>query len=218
MDLMAVRSFLRVQATLLLFFLGTQSHFGQKPHTAASIDIILGTKLFTNNLYGQFKTPQNTDLSLPVNMVGIGLTGTSALARKGLLSHHFSYCQVISDMITINDSVQYQISGNVFSVALGTNLLTGSRSVDLLWAAGFNLGRLKATSDPAAWKNPFFSPKLTLQPRILMWKFALSVRAEYEFDISKRQWNKIGEGSGPARLDDFDQSGTSLFVMLGWLL
>ena len=56
-------------------------------------------------------------------------------------------------------------------------------------------------------KNPFFSPKVGIQPKFLIKRFTLTFIAEYEYDISKLGWRRTAFAvHDPLTIEKFRQS------------
>jgi len=212
-------TYLILVITLLLL---TNRGKAQKRNTE-SFDILYGAKLFNNNFYNQFNTINNYSYNSPVQMIGIGYSGGFAFTRSSWLDFdgHLSYAQIVPHQLTINDSIKCNINGFVFSASLfGWDFFPKSKYFHLLFSGGFNTGRLRLGGNEwVRQKNPFFSPKLSLQPKIVIGKIILSVRADYEWDISSKNWRRtVFATKDKINLDSFKMDGTTVFFCFGFVL
>ena len=65
-------------------------------------------------------------------------------------------------------------------------------SISKPFGLGLNTGRLLIKSASyKTQKNPFFSPALFLNPRILIGKVVLGIRLDYQIDISRSSWRSV---------------------------
>ena len=196
------------------------SNFVQTRLFTQSAEIIYGTRLFTSNFNNQLNTVKYMDLGAPVQLVGIEESGGNmfAINREWSMSGHFSYCQVIPQKITINDTVNCNINGFIFSFCLfGGDLFYKSKTFGLLLSGGFNTGRLRLSGNEwARQKNPFFSPKVSIQPKVRIKKIVLSLRGDYEYDISKPSWRRTYfANKNKIDLDKFKETGATIFFCFG---
>ncbi len=99
-------------------------------------------------------------------------------------------------------------------------LIKRNPNFKLVLALGFNTGRIKLSGNEfVSQKNAFFSPKIELKPHFRISRFFLSFIFEYEYDISKSAWKKLGSGpSEQINLNALSSTGVSAFVNIGYLL
>lgn len=195
--------------------------FGQT-RKLESFDILYGTKLFKSNFYNQVNTLINYSYSSPVQLVGIGYSGGFNVTRGQFdFVGHVSYKQVIPHRLAINDTIKCNINGFVFSACVfGWDFFSKSKIFHLLFSGGFNTGRLRLGGNEwARQKNPFFSPKISLQPKIAIGKIILSVRADYEWDVSSKNWRRTHFATkDKINLDPLKETGATVFFCFGFVL
>lgn len=86
-----------------------------------------------------------------------------------------------------------QINGfNVGITLFGYDFLK-SEKFDLITCVGFNTGRvwLKG-NDQFKQKNPYFSPVLTILPKVIFKKISIQLRCSYDYDITNKNWKRKG--------------------------
>jgi hypothetical protein len=185
--------------------------------TTSSIDLVYGYRIFNGNFYNQFSTTNHYDYKLPVQLAGIAISDNYFVNQHFEYYGHISYCQVIPQTIQLPNT-NCKISGFVFGVDYGISV--GSKIFKLLIGAGFNTGRLKLSAkDQIDLKNPFFSPKVCIQPKIAIKKFVISVRAEYDLDISNTKWYKTSSKSvNTVGVSNFKQTCFTPFFCIGIII
>ena len=68
-------------------------------------------------------------------------------------------------------------------------------------------------------KNPFFSPKIGLQPKFQAGRFNITLIAEAEEDISKRNWRRLlVANADKTNISGFRQSGITTMIGIGYQL
>ena len=84
---------------------------------------------------------------------------------------------------------------------------------------GFNTGRLRLHGNEwARQKNPFFSPMLSMRMGITLFKkMVLTVRGDYEYDISSPNWRRTYfADKNKIDLEKYIQTGLTLFFCVGF--
>ena len=210
---------------ILLFFslsFGARAQKGEVVPTGhiQSIDLVYGYKSLNSDFYGQFNTlSKSFNSSLPLQLAGISFTGTFDQSRGKPYDGHLTYCQVVPQQIIVQDSLKGNINGFVFGcTSWGFDIFPNSNRFDLQMSVGFNTGRLRITQNELLrQKNPFFSPEVSLHPRIELGKFVLSLRADFEYDISRKNWRRTYFASeDKVNLAGIKQSGLSLLAGIGY--
>jgi hypothetical protein len=207
---------------VMIFLLVTNIVFCQKNKSNRSIgsyELLYGTRLYTNSFYDQLNTFDNYSYGIPIQLVGIGYSGGFEVSRAYNFFGHWSYSQVVPQNIIINDSLSANVNGFLFSFSVfGWNLIPKSKIFNIHFNGGFNTGRLRLSKNEfLKQKNPFFSPKLTIQPKLAIGKVVLSIRADYEIDISSNSWRRTASAKGDKiPINTFNQSGATLFLSLGY--
>lgn len=114
-------------------------------------------------------------------------------------------------------------TGVSFGYDMGKDLFPSTDWFDLIPALGFNTGLMKVkyfddaqNLETSVYKNPFFSPKVLLEARFKINKFAIGFRAEYNYDISKSYW-KVKKGNNILNLPENRARGLVFTVIIGEL-
>lgn len=189
----------------------------------SSLDILYGTRLFNENFYAQLNTIGHFKFAEPVQVAGLGFSGgvpVTGRSRSYYKYGHWSYCQVIPQRISVNDTLKCNINGYLLSLdILGTDLFRKAYAFHLLASFGFNTGRLRLHGNEwARQKNPFFAPRISLQPKVRIGRLLFSIRADYEWDVSSVNWRKTYFAkSNKADLQKFKQSCLTLFFCMGYM-
>ena len=184
--------------------------------------ILYGTRLPQNNFYNQINTLGKYNFGSPLQMIGIGqgryvsFTGRYTSVWRIV---HYSYSQIIPQKIIISDTINCNVNGYVFSFSIAPfSLFKKSKFFSLHISYGFNSGRLRLSGNELVnQKNPFFSPMISIRPVVLIKKIKFTIRADYEYDISKPSWRRTYFTSkNKTDLDKFKQSGLTLFFGIGF--
>jgi hypothetical protein len=196
-------------------------HSNAQKRNMESFDIIFGPRLFKSNFYNQVNTLDKYSFNSPLHLIGIGYSGRFTFERSTWLNFagHTSYAQIIPSQLIINDTIKCNINGFIFSVCvLGWDFFPKSKNFHLLFSGGFNTGRLRLDGNELTrQKNLFFSPKLSLQPKIAIGKIILSVRGDYEWDISSKYWKpRRFATKEKIALDSFIGNGATILFCFGF--
>jgi hypothetical protein len=185
------------------------------------VDLVYGNRAFNNAFYKQVNTLDNYSVNTPLQVAGFGYSGripVDGRYRSGYLYGHWYYTQVIPQKIRINDTIKANINGYMVSIDIaGFGMFRKSKIFHMMGSLGFNSGRLRMHKNEwARQKNPFFSPCISLQPRILIGSVVLSFIASYEYDISSPAWRRTYFATkNKIDLEKFKETGATLFVCLG---
>lgn len=150
--------------------------------------------------------------------------------RKVNIDSHFEYAFFNSfpSAMNVSDSLRLSAGGFYFGLDACKDLLPKHKNVDFLVGFGTNAGRVvlrhywKKENDETydevkhnRYRNPFFSPKLSFEPRIFLFKhLSISIRAELLFDVTSRQWKIKNDSMN--QLGGFAATGYNLHLTLGW--
>lgn len=182
-----------MKTIILILILSSITLYGQKDSSSvvSSPDIFYGYRIYSASFYNQLNTVNKISLNRPLQTIGIGLSGYFSSTPKIGWYGHLIYSQVIPQTIFIQDTIKGKITGFVFGAAFGRALKTKKENFALLYCLGFNTGRLRMYDNQfLKQRNAFFSPKISIQPKIKIGRLALSFLVEYEYDISKPIWKK----------------------------
>jgi hypothetical protein len=187
--------------------------------TLSSFDIYYGVRPFFGDLYHQLNSTTNFSFSPPIRTIGIGTSGHFIMSRASDFYGHFVYNQILPEAIHIQDTIKAKITGFIFSFAYGGAVTTTSGVFAFYFYLGLNTGRLKITGDEnLAQKNPFFAPKIGVQPKIKLGRIALTFIFEYDYDISKTSWRRtLFAKVDQVNIAPFRQTALTGQVGLGYL-
>ncbi|MES2514878.1 MAG: hypothetical protein V4580_12070 [Bacteroidota bacterium] len=191
------------------------------PHHHGTLDFYYGNRIFNENYYNQLNTIQNMNINQAPRIVGLGYSGYRySIGRSFGLYSQMNYYKLIPEKIIIEDSLSTKLSGFVYGFGLGTGLYSADQKLSITAYLGFNTGRTTLSKNEfITQKNQFFSPKITLQPKIIIKNFVISLIAEAEYDISNPAWKQtVFEKKEPHLLIPFHQTCFTAIVSIGWWL
>jgi len=188
-----------------------------------SWNIYYGQKLLANTAFnGALNDLNKNELGTPIAFIGIGFT-SRVLITRGVLDHDGSvyYAQVIPQKIKINDTINANITGFNFGFTIyGGDLFRKQKNFDVIIGIGANTGRLRFYGNPyVTQKNPYFSPKLLITPRLIFGSFCFQINVDYDHDISKKNWRKTNFSNSPKiNLPQTSNSGLTVLVGVGYVI
>jgi hypothetical protein len=142
-----------------------------------------------------------------------------AVSREYTFYSHLIYSQIVPQTIQVKDTIKCKITGFVLGVACGKALITKSGLFSTFLYIGFNTGRLRMYGNELVnQKNPFFSPKVGLQPKIKLGRLAISFIIEYEYDISNSNWKRTYfSNNTKTNLNSLRQTGITGQLGIGYV-
>jgi len=187
----------------------------------ASIDLIYGQKFYKNDFYKTLSNQNNISFGGNPSCVGLLFAGAIPYEKQKPKFRNFAgtCIKILPFEFVLNDTIKGKVSGfNLGFTLIGYDCFPKSRALDLILIVGANTGRLKLYDNNLIRShNPYFSPKITVFPRISIKRFTISLLAEYEQDISKAGWKKMRFGkAGSVNVDGFDQTGYSFYFGIGY--
>lgn len=122
---------------------------------------------------------------------GTGGGGTLFLARPrcGFIGHVSG--NFVLPIKSKSDSLESKLWAWRLGAGIGVDFLSRKKNMDLNLTIGANWGyyHLSITKDSKEkFYNPYFAPKVSLDYRIVVWKIAIGIHSEYQFDVSKSTW------------------------------
>ncbi|HET6225445.1 MAG TPA: hypothetical protein VFF27_04135 [Bacteroidia bacterium] len=183
------------------------------------VDLYFGYKVLDKPFYSQLNTSKNAfKWNSPLQIIGIGFAGELNVNMNGRTFENIGYSQVLPQTIYIEDTLKGKIRGGIFNVAVGP--LIKSKHIDIHCYAGFNTGRLIIyQNELIRQKNPFFSPKIGIQPRFRFGKVGLTAVVEYEYDVSRNNWRRtFFANKDKVTIAPLNQSGITAQVGLTFLV
>ncbi len=162
----------------------------------SSYDIYIGKKLLSNSPFNELNSIDNFNAKKPLSYIGVGYSGRFIVNRSSDYDGHIIYNQIIPQKVSY-DSLNLVLSGFSFALTYGKALISKNKKQSIIFSLGFNTGRIKLKNSSLGlhYKNPFFSPKLSLQPKTKIGKSFLSFIIDYEYDISNYKWKERRKNS-----------------------
>lgn len=190
-----------------------------KFYNQATLDLYFGNRIYINNVYKQLNTVEHTSLSTPPSLIGVGISGNDhPFGMRSRYSSFINYYQIIPAKILIEDSLKTTLSGFVLGGAAGMAFSNLKKTLNLNVYLGFNAGRTTLINNEyISQKNPFFSPKISIQPKVIIKRFAISLIAEAEYDVSDPAWKaKRWNQKAAHPLSPFHQTCYTGIVSIGY--
>lgn len=208
-----------MRLTLLIFFAFLSTVIYSQ---TATVDLYYGYNAYTNNYYNQLSTINNIDIKKPFSIISIGMT--EYLKKRSYQSPRFSF--FIPSKVTVSDTLKFKITGFSFDHNYAFDLIKNSsdkskkKLLYLMIGIGYTAGQVYLTkNDFYKQKNPFFAPKLTLQPRVRIGKIIFSLTFDYRYDVSKDIWKKTKfNPKEVATINGFKHSSITGLFSIGYCL
>ncbi len=183
-----------------------------------TFDLYYGYRIYDKDYYNQLNTPAKMDVKLPMSFVGAGISGWDHYTPNRMWVFQVNYYKIIPTRVMIEDSLNTKLSGYVFGYSFGPSIATRKKNLSLAAYLGFNTGRTTLSkNDFITQKNQFFSPKITLQPKLIIKRFVLSFMFEAEYDVSNPRWRQtIFERKDLYSLQPFHQSCYTALISVGY--
>lgn len=224
---------------LLLFILFSGSYFSQptkikvkkeKPKTDRpvvakhyhnqSLDFYYGYRVYDKSYYNQINSiDKKIDTKLPLQIIGVGFSGHDyAVARSGNVTAQINYYKVLPTRVMIQDSLRTKISGYALGLGVGYGLANFKKTISIAGYIGFNTGRTTLSKNEyISQKNQFFSPKITIQPKVIIKHISISLIIEAEYDVTNPGWNRpVFERKDPYLLKPFHQNCFTGLISIGY--
>ncbi len=190
-----------------------------KFYNQTTLDLYYGNRIYINTLYKQLNTVEHASLSTPPAVIGVGISGHDhPFGASNRYSSILNYYKVIPATVMIEDSLNATLSGFVAGLGAGAVFSNLKRTLNLNIYLGFNTGRTTLINNEyISQKNPFFSPKISIQPKVIIKRFAISLIVEAEYDVSNpawkaKRWNK--KDAHP--LSSFNQTCYTGIISIGY--
>ncbi len=182
-------------------------------------ELSYGSRTTIQNFYDQLNAPTFIKLGRPLQIITIGACENIHFWTRYSLYANLAYSQVIPQTIYLWDTLKGKITGGVLNLSFG-KFIVQSKSFDLSYYIGFNTGRLRMfDNEPIHQKNGFFSPKVGIRPRVKFGRFSIVGSVEYEYDLSKSNWNRTRFSTGnKVRINNLKQSGMTVQLGVGYTL
>lgn len=185
-----------------------------------SIDLYYGYRVYDKSYYNQINSiDKKIDPNMPLQIIGIGVSGYNhTLNAKGKLYNQINYYKIIPTRVMIEDSLNTKISGYAIGCGIGYGIGTSKKTLSISGYIGFNTGRTTLSKNEyISQKNQFFSPKIMIQPKLIIKRISISVILEAEYDVTNPGWNRpIFERKDPYLLKPFHQNCFTGIVSIGY--
>ncbi len=194
------------------------------PYHHGTLDLYYGIRIYDKSYYNQLNSISNVNHKQPPNFVGIGYSGYRFNIGRGGWIRSFlvemNYYKILPTKIFIEDSLNTKFSGFAYGFGIGNGLRTSNQRLSISAYIGFNTGRTTLSKNEfITQKNQFFSPKITIQPKVIIKRFVISLIAEAEYDISNPAWKQtLFERKEPHLLLPFHQTCLTGIVSIGYWL
>jgi len=173
------------------------------------------------NLNAQLQEDYGKTLTNDVSSIGFSFKKTIWVNRLLIHDSHLTFQYIIPETHVFSDSLEFKLQGYHLGLDFCKDLFPGSKVFDCLIGLGFSTGRQKLLRKDLAIKNtylkytnPFFSPKIILEPTLVIGPLCFSIRGEYLIDISNPNWN-IKHSSLPY-IGSSKATGFFLQGSIGW--
>lgn len=187
-------------------------------YSILTFDLYYGCRAYDKDYYNQLNTPAKMDIKLPMSFAGVGISGWDHYTKNQMWVFQANYYKIIPTRVMIEDSLNTKLSGYVFGYGFGPSIATRRKRLSVAAYLGFNTGRTTLSkNDVITLKNQFFSPKVTLQPKLIIKRFVLSLMLEAEYDVSNPKWKQtVFERKDLYLLQPFHQSCYTAVVSIGY--
>lgn len=198
--------------------------------TISSVDLCFGLKVFNSTFYNSISTiGDQFFVNAPVYEIVFAGTGRMVIGSnfgldKGIpYDGHFSYHLILPAAIMLNDTLKMVMTGSTFSFGFGKDLLYMFSNFDLVVSGGIDIGRIALSYPKYKYmKNPFFNPMLSVQPKVKIKRFVISLRVDCWNDISNTKWKQAFFDKSFDKINydvkNFRQSGMRFQLGVGFAL
>lgn len=183
-----------------------------------SIDAYYGTIVYKDDFYKQLNTGKSFGLNTPPTFVGIGMSGFNYLIGPTYFVYQLDAQKYLPQQIIINDSTKSVFSGASFGIGIGKCLSSPKGNLSITYYLGFNSGRCTLTnSENISAQKQFFCPKVSLQPKLMIRRLAVSMVIAAQGDITSAKWlPKYSGGRNEVPINGFYQTGFIGMLSLGY--
>jgi hypothetical protein len=148
-----------------------------------------------------------------------GITFATHLNVNRTISFNFKldFDYFLPQDVQLTPSIRVTQTGYGWGMAFGRDLFPKSKYVDVVASFGFNAGTVKLIWTAPAYaqkdlfyRNPFFAPKVVVQPFVMLGRISFGLRAAYQYDISRGNWTHKDKS-----LSDLGNSYMTGFILEG---
>lgn len=180
-----------------------------------SFDLNFGYLAYQDDFYKQLNTGENLNFNLPPQVVGLGLSGYEWKVAYTYFLFQMDAQKYLPQFITIHDTIQATYSGARFGMGVGKRFRSANGNLSISGYLGFNSGRSTLKNkDLIAVQKPFFCPKISIQPKLIIKDVALSLTITAQGDVTNLKWIP-GYVNGKTKVPLANMSQTGISAVLG---
>lgn len=183
-----------------------------------SLDVYFGYLAYQDDFYKQLNTGENLNFNLPPQVVGVGISGYEKQIGPSYLLYQIDAQKYLPQFISIHDTIQAVYSGARFGMGLGKRFRSAKGNLSISGYLGFNSGRSTLKNkDLVSVQKPFFCPKISIQPKIILKNVALSLTITAQGDVTNLKWfPAYVNGKTKVPLANMSQTGISAVLGIGY--
>lgn len=184
-----------------------------------SLDLYFGYLAYQDDFYKQLNTGENINFNLPPQVVGVGLSGYEfTVGPYNYFLYEIDVQKYLPQYITIHDTIQAVYSGARFGMGLGKRFSSANGNLSISGYLGFNSGRSTLKNkDLISVQKPFFCPKISIQPKLIVKNVALSLTITAQGDVTNLKWIPgYVDGKTKVPLANMSQTGISAVFGIGY--
>lgn len=176
-----------------------------------------------NELNNSFESVYGRQIDDRITSFGASIKGGLWMDAYLLLDANLSVEYYLPAEYDFSDSLKFTLSGYRIGSVWSKDILYKSEHLDFLVGIGFSFARISLIrndnsyfAQSGKYTNPFFCPKVVIEPRFLFGPLSIAFRGEYLSDISNYSW-RLKSTSLP-EIGVAASSGFSGLVILGFRL
>jgi len=176
-----------------------------------------------NELNNNYESIYGQQINEGIASFGVSIKGDLWMNAYLLFDANLSVEYYLPAEYNFSDSLKFRLSGYRIGSVWSKDILYKSEHLDFLVGIGFSFGRISLIrsdnsyfAQSGKYTNPFFCPKVVIEPRFLFGPLSIAFRGEYLSDISNYSW-RLKSTSLP-EIGVAASSGFSGHVILGFRL
>ena len=204
---------MRIFLTVLIFYLfqipvlaqtdSTSKNTGIENHVSdyTTINLSYGRSypFFSSEFQNYFVQQYNSNFGSELEIISLNCHSPVMVGRgwqydSKVWDMNFGINHKYSKNFKPNDSTSFRLRTTGVSFALGRDQFYFWKNIDLAVRLGADFGMANLKTSNLNYRNPFFDLIVQVEPRIILWKISLSVKAEAGFDITSPNWKPKKNG------------------------
>jgi len=183
-----------------------------------SLDLYFGYLAYQDDFYKQLNTGEHLNFNLPPQVAGFGISGYEWAIGPTYFSYQIDAQKYLPQYISIHDTIQAVYSGARFGMGLGKRFRSANGNLSISGYLGFNSGRSTLKNkDLVSVQKPFFCPKISIQPKVILNNVALSLTITAQGDVTRLKWfPAYSNGKEKIPLANMSQTGISAMLGIGY--